>query len=52
MSRTEQRALHLLTTRTAAYYLHAGITKADLVLTERGRTALEHLLRIGEEQPK
>ncbi|GAA2798579.1 aminoglycoside phosphotransferase family protein [Saccharopolyspora taberi] len=52
LTRAEQRALHLITTRTAAYYLHAGITKANPVLTERGRTALNHLLRTDEEQPR
>ncbi len=44
LSRAEQRALHLITARTTAYYLNAGIIKANPVLTERGRTALKHLL--------
>jgi Ser/Thr protein kinase RdoA (MazF antagonist) len=52
LSRKEQHALHLITARTAAYYLNAGITNASPVLTERGRTALNHLLRIYEEQPQ
>lgn len=53
LSQTEQQALQLITTRTAAYYLHAGITKASPILTERGRTALHHLLlRSNKEQPQ
>ncbi|QEU83436.1 aminoglycoside phosphotransferase family protein [Streptomyces viridosporus] len=45
LSSTEQRALVLLTARLGVSYLSTGLTKADTVLIDRGRTVLQHMVR-------
>ncbi|WP_411147047.1 aminoglycoside phosphotransferase family protein [Streptomyces sp. x-80] len=45
LSSTEQQVLLLLTARLAVSYLHAGSTKHEPVLVERGRTVLADLVR-------
>ncbi|WP_246096751.1 aminoglycoside phosphotransferase family protein [Streptomyces botrytidirepellens] len=45
LSSSEQRALVLLTARLGVSYLNTGLTKADTVLIDRGRTVLEHMVR-------
>ncbi|MEV0442943.1 aminoglycoside phosphotransferase family protein [Streptomyces spectabilis] len=43
LSSLEQRTLVLLTARLGVSYLNTGLTKADTVLIDRGRTVLQHM---------